>query len=130
VAHFARWARDADDERTKAGYYPRVAKGALFAEGYVAERSGHSRGSTVDLTLVAHRAGGAGEPLDMGTPFDLFDPRSNTDSPEVTDAQRASRQRLRDAMVRRGFRPYPLEWWHFTLEREPYPDTYFDLPVR
>jgi D-alanyl-D-alanine dipeptidase len=129
VAHFARWARD-PDERTKAAYYPRVAKSALFAEGYVAERSGHSRGSTVDATLVARREGGAGEPLDMGTPFDLFDPRSHTDSPEVAPAQRANRHRLRDAMLQRGFRPYPLEWWHFTLENEPYPDDYFDVPVR
>lgn len=130
VAHFARWARDEADERTKAAYYPRVAKGALFAEGYVAERSGHSRGSTVDLTVVARPADGTSEPLDMGTPYDLFDPRSHTDSPEVTEAQRAHRHRLRDAMARRGFRPYPLEWWHFTLAGEPYPDAYFDVPVR
>jgi D-alanyl-D-alanine dipeptidase len=130
VAHFARWARDAGEERTKAAYYPRVEKSALFAEGYVAERSGHSRGSTVDLTLVALRMSEAGEPLDMGTPFDLFDPRSNTDSPEVGPAERARRHLLRDAMARRGFRPYPLEWWHFTLAAEPYPDSYFDVPVR
>jgi zinc D-Ala-D-Ala dipeptidase len=130
VAHFARWAREKGDERTKAAYYPRVEKGALFAEGYVAERSGHSRGSTVDLTLVVRRADGTSDPVDMGTPFDLFDPRSNTDSPEVDEAQRASRHLLRDAMARRGFRPYPLEWWHFTLAREPYPDSYFDVPVR
>jgi D-alanyl-D-alanine dipeptidase len=130
VAHFARWARDLSDQRTKAAYYPRVEKSALFAEGYVAERSGHSRGSTVDLTLVARRAAGTAEPLDTGTPFDLFDPRSHTESPEVTAAQRAARRRLRDAMARRGFRNYPLEWWHYTLEGEPYPETYFDVPVR
>jgi D-alanyl-D-alanine dipeptidase len=130
VAHFARWARDLSDQRTKAAYYPRVEKSALFAEGYVAERSGHSRGSTVDLTLVARGAGGAGEPIDMGTPFDLFDPRSHTESPEVTAEQRAARRRLRDAMARRGFRNYPLEWRHYTLEGEPYPETYFDVPVR
>jgi D-alanyl-D-alanine dipeptidase len=130
VAHFARWARDASDQRTKASYYPRVEKAALFAEGYVAERSGHSRGSTVDLTLVARSPDAAGEPLDMGTPFDLFDPRSRTDSAEVTGAQRANRHRLRDAMARRGFRNYPLEWWHYTLEDEPFPDAYFDVPVR
>jgi D-alanyl-D-alanine dipeptidase len=129
VAHFARWARD-PDERTKATYYPRVAKSALFAEGYVAERSGHSRGSTVDVTLVERREGGVGAPVDMGTPFDLFDPRSHTDSPEVNEAQRARRHRLRDAMGSRGFRPYPLEWWHFTLADEPYPGDYFDVPVR
>ena len=129
VAHFVRWARDLGDQRTKAAYYPRVEKAGLFAEGYIAERSGHSRGSTIDLTLVARRKNGRVE-LGMGTPFDLFDPRSHTESPEVTVAQRANRLRLRAAMERRGFRNYPLEWWHYTLEDEPYPDREFDVPVR
>ena len=130
VAHFVRWARDLGDQRTKAAYYPRVEKARLFAEGYIAERSGHSRGSTVDLTLVARGAEGRAAELDMGTPFDLFDTRSHTESPEVTPAQRESRLRLRTALARRGFRNYPLEWWHYTLEDEPYPDRDFDVPVR
>jgi D-alanyl-D-alanine dipeptidase len=130
VAHFARWARDLSDQRTKATYYPRVEKSALFDEGYIASRSGHSRGSTVDLTLVARRAEGGVAPLDMGTPFDLFDPRSHTESPEVPAGARVNRLRLRAAMERRGFRNYPLEWWHYTLEDEPYPDRSFDVPVR
>jgi len=125
VAHFARWARDLADERSKPQYYPRVEKAALFAEGYIAERSGHSRASTVDLTLLE-----GGRELEMGTPFDLFDPRSHTESPEVGEAPRAARLRLRTAMERRGFRNYPLEWWHYTLEDEPYPDRYLDVPVR
>jgi D-alanyl-D-alanine dipeptidase len=130
VAHFARWARDLGDRRTQAEYYPRVDKAALFAEGYIAERSGHSRGSTVDLTLVGRRPDGSLAELDMGTAFDLFDPRSHTQSPEVPPAARANRLRLRAAMERRGFRNLPLEWWHYTLADEPYPDRTFDVPVR
>jgi D-alanyl-D-alanine dipeptidase len=130
VAHFVRWARDLGDQRTRSAYYPRVPKQDLFARGYIAERSGHSRGSTVDLTLVERRPDGSTAPLDMGTPFDLFDERSHTESPEATEAQRARRLRLRAAMQRRGFRNYPLEWWHYTLADEPYPATTFDVPVR
>lgn len=130
VAHFARWARDLSDQRTKAQYYPRVDKAQLFAAGYIAERSGHSRGSTVDVTLALRRADGSLAELDMGTPFDLFDPRSATDSGEVSQAARANRAQLRDAMERAGFRNLPEEWWHYTLADEPYPDTYFDVPVR
>jgi D-alanyl-D-alanine dipeptidase len=130
VAHFVRWARDLGDQRTKAAYYPRVEKDRLFAEGYIAERSGHSRGSTVDLGLVARQVDGSLADVDMGTPFDLFDPRSHTESPEVEPAQRANRLHLRAAMQRRGFRNLPVEWWHYTLENEPYPDLYLDVPVR
>jgi D-alanyl-D-alanine dipeptidase len=130
VAHFVRWARDLGDQRTKAAYYPRVEKAELFARGYIAERSGHSRGSTVDLGLVARQPDGTVAALDMGTPFDLFDPRSHTESQEVPPAARASRLRLRAAMARRGFRNLPVEWWHFTLEGEPYLDRDFNVPVR
>jgi D-alanyl-D-alanine dipeptidase len=130
VAHFARWARDLGDQGTKTAYYPRVEKARLFEEGYIAERSGHSRGSTLDLGLVARQPDGGVAAVDMGTPFDLFDPRSHTESPEVTPAQRESRLRLRAAMQRRGFRNLPVEWWHYTLEHEPYPDLYLDVPVR
>jgi D-alanyl-D-alanine dipeptidase len=130
VAHFARWARELGDQRSKARFYPRVEKSALFAEGYIAERSGHSRGSTVDLTLVERGPDGSLREVDMGSEFDLFDPRSHTESPEVGAAARAARLRLRAAMARRGFRNLPLEWWHYTLADEPYPDAYLDVPVR
>jgi D-alanyl-D-alanine dipeptidase len=130
VAHFAHWARDLSDQHTKPEYYPRVDKTQLFAEGYIAERSGHSRGSTVDVTLVGHRPDGGLVELDMGTPFDLFDPRSATASPEVSEVARANRVRLREHMERGGFRNLPQEWWHYTLADEPYPDRYFDVPVR
>ena len=139
VDHFVRWAADTADRATKAAYYPNVDKSRLFAEGYIAERSGHSRGATVDLTLVrepsvaadADPAGGhEAEPLDMGTPYDFFDPRSHTESPEVTEEQLANRLRLREAMGAGGFRNYEAEWWHYTLRDEPYPDRFFDVPVR
>jgi D-alanyl-D-alanine dipeptidase len=129
VAHFARWAEDLGDQRTKAAYYPRIDKSALFDLGYIARRSGHSRAATVDLTLVARAPDGSVRELDMGSPFDLFDPRSNTESPEVTETQRANRLRLRTALERRGFRNLPVEWWHYTLVPEPYPDQYFDVGV-
>lgn len=127
VADFAAWARDPTDTRTKAAYYPRIDKSELFRLGYIAEHSAHSRGSTVDLTLVRLADGAA---LDMGTPFDLFDEASATEAPGTGAAPARNRRRLRDAMIRAGFAPYPQEWWHFTLRGEPYPDTAFDLPVR
>lgn len=134
VDHFVRWAADTGDVRTKPEHYPEVPKSRLFEEGYIAERSGHSRGSTVDLTLVRAPAAGADagtvEPLDMGTPYDFFDPRSHTESPEVDEARLASRLRLRAAMESAGFRNYEAEWWHYTLRDEPFPDTYFDVVVR
>ena len=130
VAHFARWARDLSDQRTKARYYPRVDKAELFEQSYIAERSGHSRGSTVDVTLIESRASGTVAELDMGTHFDLFDARSATDAPGIPESARANRQRLRESMERRGFRNLAQEWWHYTLEKEPYPDRYFDVPVR
>ncbi len=133
VDHFVRWAKDTTDLRTKAEYYPNVRKSRLFEDGYIASRSGHSRASTVDLTLVrADQDGSDGpvEPLDMGTPFDFFDPRSHTESPDVTPEQLANRLRLRDAMEEGGFRNYSAEWWHYTLRDEPYPDEYFDRPIR
>ena len=130
VEHFVRWAADTTDRRTKAEYYPDVPKTRLFDEGYIAERSGHSRASTVDLTLARVTADGTLEPLDMGTPFDFFDPLSHTESPDVTAEQLANRLLLRDAMESGGFRNYVTEWWHYTLIDEPYPDEYCDQPVR
>jgi len=126
VAHFARWAADLADTRTKPTYYPDLDKGQLFALGYIAERSGHSRGSTLDLTLVEAASGAE---LDMGTPFDLFSTRSWPGSDAVTPAQKANRQRLAQLMTRHGFKPFDQEWWHFTLAGEPFPDTYFDFPI-
>jgi zinc D-Ala-D-Ala dipeptidase len=127
VARFAAWARDLEDQATKAEYYPNVAKDQLFALGYLAARSGHSRGSTLDLTLV-HLASGA--ELDMGTPYDLFDPRSWPSDTSVSAQAQANRRELQRVMVAHGFRPLQEEWWHFTLMDEPHPDTYFDFPVR
>jgi D-alanyl-D-alanine dipeptidase len=127
VADFAAWARDPADTRMKPAYYPRTDKADLFRLGYIAERSSHSRGSTVDLTLV-RRADGT--ELDMGTPFDLFDEASATDFPGLSPEQARNRRCLRDAMIRAGFVPYAQEWWHFTLRDEPFPATSFDQPVR
>jgi len=129
VDHFVRWAADTTDLGTKAEYYPGVAKSRLFDEGYIAERSGHSRASTIDLTAGRLQEGGSVTPLDMGTPFDFFDPLSHTESPGVTADQLANRLLLRDAMEAGGFRNYTAEWWHYTLRDEPYPEDYFDVPV-
>jgi zinc D-Ala-D-Ala dipeptidase len=126
VADFVRWARDWRDQAAKAEFYPDVDKRTLFRDGYIASHSGHSRGSTIDMTLV--RADGT--ELDMGTPFDFFSPKSWTAASNVTAEQHTSRMRLAAAMQRRGFRGYPKEWWHFTLRNEPFPDTYFDVPVQ
>jgi D-alanyl-D-alanine dipeptidase len=130
VDHFVRWAEDTADVRTKAEHYPGVPKSRLFEEGYIAARSGHSRASTVDLTLVRIGPDGMPTPLDMGSPFDFFDPVSHTDSPDVTPAQHANRLRLKNAMEAGGFTNYADEWWHYTLDDEPYPDTYFDVVVK
>lgn len=130
VDHFVRWAKDTADLSTKAEYYPNVRKSRLFEDGYIASRSGHSRASTVDLTMVRRRPDDSVEALDMGTPFDFFDPRSHTESPDVTAEQQANRLRLRDAMEEGGFRNYSAEWWHYTMRDEPYPDEYFDRPIR
>ena len=127
VDHFVRWAKDLGDTKMKARYYPRVAKSVLFKEGYIAARSGHSRGSTVDLTLIDRASG---RELDMGTGFDFFGPESWPSSMAVTAQQRANRLLLRSVMTRAGFRPLQEEWWHFTLENEPFPERYFDFPVR
>ncbi|WP_240796612.1 M15 family metallopeptidase [Streptomyces sp. RFCAC02] len=124
VDRFLRWADDTDDTRTKDEFYPRVRKDRLFDEGYLAERSGHSRGSTVDLTLRRD-----GEPVDMGTGFDFFDPKSHPDADGLSEDQRSARAVLREAMTAQGFVPVETEWWHFTYGAEPFPDTYFDFPV-
>ncbi len=126
VANFVRWARDLNDQKMKDEFYPNVDKRTLFRDGYIASHSGHSRGSTMDLTLAKTD----GTALDMGTPFDFFSPKSWTADPTITPAQHANRMLLADAMRRRGFRGYDKEWWHFTLRGEPYPATFFDFPVQ
>jgi D-alanyl-D-alanine dipeptidase len=127
VAHFVRWARDLKDEKTKAEFYPEVEKRELFNEGYIAARSGHSRGSTVDLTL-ARRSDG--QELDMGTRFDFFSTLSWPSDRRVSKDAQANRALLAQAMRSRGFMAYDKEWWHFTLRNEPYPQTYFNFVVR
>ncbi|WP_373037637.1 M15 family metallopeptidase [Streptomyces sp. NRRL S-448] len=150
VDHFVRWAEDLGDERRKAEFYPRVDKSRLFEDGYIAKKSGHSRGSTLDVTLVRLPALPAPRPrpgqesvpcyapraerypdnsVDMGTGFDCFDTLSHTDDPRVQGAQRANRDLLRSALTAEGFVNLPEEWWHFTHKPELFPDTYFDFPV-
>ena len=130
VRHFVRWAGDLSDQRTKPHYYPNLDKRALLGD-YIAPVSGHSRGATLDLTLLqCDGDDGRCRPLDMGTDFDFFDPRAHTDSTDVTSIQRANRLRLREAMAAQGFRNYPLEWWHYTLAPEPTPHTLYDVPVQ
>ena len=129
VDHFVRWAKDWRDTLMKSKYYPQVAKQDLFKEDYIAEKSGHSRGSTVDVTLSYREASGLAHELDMGTSFDFFDPRSWPEYPDLTAAQRANRMLLQVVMEKHGFKPYPKEWWHFTLKQESNPDTYFNFDV-
>ena len=126
VRHFVRWAKDLSDTRNKARFYPDVDKARLFELGYIAGKSGHSRGSTVDLTLIDLNSG---QEIDMGSSFDLFGEISHHDTALVTPRQRANRAILRDAMAARGFKRLKEEWWHYTLKNEPYPDTFFDFPV-
>jgi D-alanyl-D-alanine dipeptidase len=130
VQRFVAWANAPEDNTTKAAYYPAFDKPALLGD-YISPTSGHSRGATVDLHLMQCDANGATcTPLDMGTPFDFFDTLANTDSPKATDAQRANRNKLVDAMRASGFRNYPMEWWHFTLDPEPSPGLAYDVPIR
>ncbi|RKQ86132.1 D-alanyl-D-alanine dipeptidase [Solirubrobacter pauli] len=148
VDAFVAWAKDLDDTRMRAEFYPRVRKSRLFKDGYIAEQSGHSRGSTVDLTLVrtpprrqetytrgdrlrdcTAKARFRDNSLDMGTGYDCFDPLSHTFNGRVKGKQRANRLRLRAPMIAAGFKGLKEEWWHFTLRDEPFPETFFDFPV-
>ena len=126
VKHFVLWGIEDQDIRMKPYFYPELVKQELFQKGYIASKSTHSRGSTVDLTLFDMRTG---KELDMGSPFDLFSELSHPDSRAVTEEQYQNRMLLQKTMVRNGFKPIDCEWWHFTLEDEPFPDTYFDFPV-
>jgi D-alanyl-D-alanine dipeptidase len=128
VDDFVRWSKDPTDQKARAEFYPDLDKSEIIPKGYVASRSGHSRGSTVDLTIVP-LAGGPDAELDMGGPFDWFGPRSAPSYPGITPQQRANRMLLRTLMVDAGFAPLDQEWWHFTLRGEPHPATYFDFAV-
>lgn len=125
VDHFVRWVNDESDTKTKAEFYPNLGKDELLG-GYIAAKSGHSRGSTVDLTLVDSQ----GKELDMGSPFDMFDTLSNTDDPRITAQQKTNRYKLKTLMTNEGFSPYSMEWWHFTYQPQAYPNTYFNFVVK
>ncbi len=146
VNHFVRWAENIADTMMKSYFYPDLNKSVLFEQEYIYERSGHTRGSTVDLTLFDMRTE---KEVDMGGTFDWFGPESHPDfcgNPEtgvytgdnskspagrsITAEQFENRMILRRAMLRHGFKALDSEWWHFTLANEPYPDTYFNFPVR
>lgn len=150
VDHFVRWAKDINDTRTKKEFYPTVDKSRLFVDGYIAQKSGHSRGSTIDLTIIplpapaeeTYRPGQELFPcflpaakrfgdnsLDMGTGFDCFHEHAHTANKNIGRDQRTNRLLLRSLMEKHGFVNYDLEWWHFTLKAEPFPDTYFDFPI-
>ncbi|MBQ8537030.1 MAG: M15 family metallopeptidase [Clostridia bacterium] len=121
VMDFVKWAQAPENGLTKAEFYPALPKEQLFPLGYIALKSGHSRGSTIDLTL---------EGLDMGTAFDLMDDRSHHGALNITPQQAFNRQQLKAIMVSAGFAPYANEWWHYRLLEEPYPDTYFDFVIK
>ena len=126
VKHFILWGIEDQDVRMKPYFYPDVVKQELFSEGYIAKRSSHSRGSTVDLTLLDMSTG---KEMDMGSPFDWFGIESHPDYRGITEEQYANRMFLQQAMTRNGFTTIDCEWWHFTLADEPYPDLYFSFPV-
>ena len=126
VNHFARWAEDINDTRMKQYFYPELDKSVLFDQGYIDYKSGHSRGSTLDLTLFDMNTE---KEVDMGGTFDYFGVKSHPDFKDITEEQYNNRMILREAMLAHGFKPLSTEWWHFTLRDEPYPDTYFDFPV-
>jgi D-alanyl-D-alanine dipeptidase len=126
VDSFLRWSQQPENGRTKQRHYPNIDRAEMFARGYVAAKSGHSRGSTVDLTLY-HLA--TGELAPMGGDFDLMDSISHHGAREVTQVEARNRHYLRSVMEASGFGPYDREWWHYTLYGEPYPDTYFDFTI-
>lgn len=130
VDHFVRWAKNVQDTSMKAEFYPDVKKENLFREEYIAAKSSHSRGSTVDLTITTGTARQNDPGLDMGSGFDLFGPESWPTSSDVPVEARANRMLLQLLMKKYGFEPYPKEWWHFTLRDEPFPDRYFNFPVQ
>ncbi|MCB7479661.1 M15 family metallopeptidase [Christiangramia sediminis] len=127
VNHLMEWARDEGDTLKKAEFYPEVAKKDLFQLGYIATRSGHSRGSTVDLTMI--RVSDC-KNVDMGSTYDFFGEISHHNTSQISEDQKGNRELLRLTMRKYGFRSYSEEWWHYTYNMEPYPNTYFDFPVK
>ena len=127
VDHFVRWSKDPTDTAMKSVFYPHIQKTTIFSRGYVARKSRHSRGSTVDMTLVDIKTG---KEVDMGGIFDYFGSISRPISDQITPAQQQNRLTLRNIMIQNGFQPVQGEWWHFTLRNEPYPNTYFNFPVK
>lgn len=127
VDEFVIWSRDSHDQKMKNSYYPNVNKADFFKLGYVAAKSGHTRGSTVDLTIIDLKSK---KELDMGTHFDFMDELSYPSNHSVTKLQYDNRQTLARIMEKYGFVPFETEWWHFTLRNEPFPDTYFNFPVK
>ena len=125
VKYFILWGIEDQDLRMKPYFYPDLEKQELFAKGYIAKQSSHSRGSAVDITLLDMKTG---KELDMGSPFDFFGPVSHPDCKDITEEQYRNRMLLQKVMVRNGFNTLDCEWWHFVLADEPYPDTYFDFP--
>ena len=126
VNHFITWAKVSEDTIKKQQFYPDVDKKDLFNLGYISTRSGHSRGSTVDLTIVDYNTG---KEVDMGGPYDFFGELSHHNYSKITAKQKDNRVLLKQIMVKHGFTPYTQEWWHYTFQPEPYPDTYFDFVV-
>lgn len=127
VDQFMKWAADEDDDVMRTVFYPEIEKNRLIPDNYIAERSGHTRGSTVDLTIVEISTG---KEVDMGSPFDFFGPVSHHGTELITPEQTANREILKKAMLNNGFKIYDEEWWHYTLLDEPYPGTYFAFPVK
>jgi len=127
VDHFVRWAKVLNDTLMKQQYYPEVPKNMLFKLGYIASKSGHTRGSTVDITIIDLATK---KELDMGSPYDYFGTASHPMQNNLTKVQRANRLLLRNLMLSNGFKPYENEWWHFTLKNEPFPNTYFNFPIK
>lgn len=125
VNYFIKWSNDLADTINKSLYYPKIKKSQLFPMGYIAERSGHSRGSTVDLTIIDNKTN---KELDMGTLYDFFGPESSTDFSNITDNQMSNRLLLLKVMTKNGFKNYPMEWWHYTLVPEPF-DSYFNFVI-
>lgn len=126
VNHFVKWSKDQDDVKMKKYFYPDLSKNVLFPRGYIAKQSGHSRGSTVDLTLFDMNLE---KEVDMGGTFDYFGELSHPDYTNITKEQYNNRMILREAMISGGFKPLTEEWWHFTLKDEPFPNTYFTFPI-
>jgi D-alanyl-D-alanine dipeptidase len=126
VNHFIDWCDQPGPSLTQSRFFPTLQRNELFSQGYLVRHSSHSRGSTVDLTLIDLATD---TELAMGTEFDFFGPESWFDSQTVTAQARANRMLLQGLMVQHGFVPFHQEWWHFTLQDEPFPDRCFDFPI-